>query len=177
MIDRKGRALLLAAWGAAMLTAAHAEESCALRVEAGRTVQFEYALLLPDGEVIETSAGAPFRYVHGESAMLPPLAAALDGMTVDEEKWVTLTPSQAYGERDSRALRVVPIEAMPYDARAVGASYAVAGYDWPVTVSEVRGDSVVLDLNHPLAGRSLTFRIRVLSITPNVREPQVAAAP
>lgn len=176
MIDRKCRAFLLAAWAAAMLTAAHAEERSVLRVEPGRTVQFEYALLLPDGQVIETSAdAAPFRYVHGEGAMLPPLAAALDGMTVDEEKWVTLAPSQAYGERDPRAFRVVPIEAMPYDARAVGASYAVTGYDWPVTVSEVRGDSVVLDLNHPLAGRSLTFRVRVLSITPN--EPQIAAAP
>jgi FKBP-type peptidyl-prolyl cis-trans isomerase 2 len=84
---------------------------------------------------------------------------------VDDEKSIILEPADAFGQTSSEAFQEIPTEEIPEEAREVGAQVAVAGLDWPVLVHEVRRDSVVLNLNHPLAGKALTFDVRILSIS------------
>jgi FKBP-type peptidyl-prolyl cis-trans isomerase SlyD len=140
-----------------------AQQSAA--IEEGAQVAFEYTLTLDDGSVVESNVGAePVEYVHGQDQILPGLQAELDGLEVDEEKSITLEPAQAYGEKNPEAIQEVPSAEVPEEARKVGAALTVTGLEWPVVVREVRPETIVLDLNHPLAGQRLTFDVRILTI-------------
>lgn len=135
-------------------------------VEAGKTVTLEYTVTYEEGSVAESNiATDPIEYVHGEGQIFPRLEEALLGMNVGDEKSVTLEPEDAYGPSDPSAYQEVPTEQVPEDARNVGTQLAVAGIAWPVLVTEVRPDSIVLDLNHPFAGKTLTFVVRILAIS------------
>ncbi len=134
-------------------------------IEAGKTVGFEYTLRLADGSVVQTNKDSePLTYVHGENQILPALERALEGLEVDDRKEITLEARDAYGEIRPDAFREVPVEQIPPEARRVGAQLSAQGYDGPIRVHEVKDDVVVLDFNHPLAGKALTFDIRVVSI-------------
>jgi FKBP-type peptidyl-prolyl cis-trans isomerase 2 len=134
-------------------------------IETGRTVAFEYTVSEQGGSIVDTNIGSqPIEYVHGEGQILTGLENALSGMSVGDEKSVTLRPEDAYGPADPAAFRDVPTEQIPEEARNVGVRLAVPGIAWPVLVNEVRPDSVVLDLNHPFAGKTLVFVVRILSI-------------
>jgi FKBP-type peptidyl-prolyl cis-trans isomerase 2 len=77
---------------------------------------------------------------------------------------VKIAPEQAYGLVDAKNMQEIPIDKIPEDARKVGTLLSAQGIDGPVRVAEVRPDVVVLDFNHPLAGKALTFDVLVLSI-------------
>lgn len=134
-------------------------------IEAGKTVAFEYTLRLDDGSVVQTNKGSePLTYVHGENQLLPALERELEGLDVNDRKEIRLAAADAYGEVREDAFREVPADQIPEGARRVGAQLTAQGYDGPIRVHEVKGDTVVLDFNHPLAGQDLTFDIRVVSI-------------
>ncbi|MGB7215930.1 MAG: peptidylprolyl isomerase, partial [Gammaproteobacteria bacterium] len=88
----------------------------------------------------------------------------LEGLDVNDRKEIRLAAADAYGEVRDDAFREVPAEQIPEGARRVGAQLTAQGYDGPIRVHEVKGDTIVLDFNHPLAGQDLTFDIRVVSI-------------
>ena len=134
-------------------------------IQAGKTVGFAYTLRLGDGSIVQSNEGdQPLTYVHGENQILPALERELEGLEVDDRKEVTLQANDAYGDVRADAFREVPAEQIPPDARRVGAQLSAEGYEGPIRVSEVKDDVVVLDFNHPLAGQSLQFDIRVVSI-------------
>lgn len=134
-------------------------------IETGKTVEFEYTLSLRDGSVVQSNAGGePFQYVHGENQILPALEAELHGLEVDEEKEVELAASDAYGELNPDAFQEVALGQIPEGARRVGAELRAEGFEGPIRVEEVRDETVLLNFNHPLAGKALTFNIKVLSI-------------
>jgi FKBP-type peptidyl-prolyl cis-trans isomerase 2 len=86
---------------------------------------------------------------------------------VNDTKKVTLTPKQGYGDVDPSATKVVPIEEIPEAARKVDAvliGVDAQGNQRPVRVVKVEDQKITLDLNHPLAGRTLTFDVKVLKI-------------
>ncbi|HEX6995593.1 MAG TPA: peptidylprolyl isomerase [Gammaproteobacteria bacterium] len=134
-------------------------------IEAGKTVGFEYTLRLEDGSIVQSNKDdEPLTYVHGENQILPALERELEGLEVDDRKEITLEARDAYGEIRPEAFREVPAEQIPPEARRVGAQLSAAGYDGPIRVHEIKDDVVVLDFNHPLAGKALKFDIRVVSI-------------
>jgi FKBP-type peptidyl-prolyl cis-trans isomerase 2 len=134
-------------------------------IETGKTVGFEYTLSLSDGTVVESNVGGDaFSYVHGERQILPALEEALVGLAVDDTKQVTLEPDDAYGEVNPEAFQEVPIAQIPEDARVAGTILGAEGYDGPIRVHEVRDDTIVLDFNSLLAGKTLTFDIRIISL-------------
>lgn len=131
----------------------------------GTTVGFEYTLTLTDGTVVESNVGGEaVTYVQGGGQILPALESALTGLAVDDTKQVTLEPADAYGEVNPEAFQEIPIDQIPEDARVVGAVLGAQGYEGPIRVHEIREETVVLDFNNPLAGRTLTFDIRILSL-------------
>ena len=140
------------------------EEKSAM-ITAGNTVGLQYTLKLAGGTVVDSNVdGDPFGYIHGSESLFPTLEAALAGMVVDEEKTVNLEAADAYGPVNPDAFREVPIAEIPEAARAVGAQLRAEGFNAPIRVHEIREETILLNFNNPLAGESLTFDIRVLSI-------------
>lgn len=137
-------------------------------IEDGNRVSIEYTLELEDGSVADSNVGGdPLHYEHGQGQILRALETSLVGLEVDERKKVTLSPAQGYGDVDPDAFQTVPLAHIPENAREVGAqliSESPSGQRQLIRVSEVLETEAVLDLNHPLAGQTLVFDIKVLSI-------------
>lgn len=137
-------------------------------IEAGSTVSIEYTLTLDDGTVADSNVGGdPLTYSHGKGEILPALEQKLEGMATDETKRVRLGPEEGYGQVNPELFREVPEASVPEDARVVGQVLYGEGPDgkpFQVRVHELREESVVLDLNHPLAGQRLNFDVRIVSV-------------
>lgn len=151
------------------LANAHAEdEEESPVVEEGRQVSIEYTLSLEDGSTADTNVGGePLVYEQGRRQILPALEKELEGLHVNDSKQVTLPPEKAYGPVNPEAFQEVDSESIPEDARAPGTMLMArdpAGNERPVRVHSVEEDKIVLDLNHPLAGETLTFDVKILGI-------------
>ena len=137
-------------------------------VDNGKTVSIEYTLTLDDGQTVDTNVGGkPFVYEQGKAQILPALEQALQGLAVDARKSVTLSPEEGYGVVDRKAFQPVPLEQLPTDARKVGEQLVIQGPDqqtFPARVHQIQDNIAVLDLNHPLAGQTLHFDIRILNV-------------
>jgi len=137
-------------------------------IEDGRLVSIEYTLTLDDGSTADTNVGEePLVYTQGEGEILDALEEALAGLAVDDEKQVRIAAEQGYGPVDPDAFDQVALDDIPEDAREVGAMLVAEdseGNQRSVRVHEVRADGVVLDLNHPLAGQTLHFAVRIVAI-------------
>lgn len=137
-------------------------------VQDGSTVSIEYTLKLEDGSTADSNVGGdPLVYVHGEQQILPALETKLVGMKADESREVTLTPEEGYGPVQQEAFQTVPLEIIPDDARHAGARLVGQGpHGEPIhaKVTEINEDTAVVDLNHPLAGETLHFDIKVVDI-------------
>lgn len=133
-------------------------------------VQIDYTLTLVDGEVYDSSAeSGPLEYLHGHEQLVPGLEAALAGMRAGESKEVVVTPDVGYGEYDPEAVELVPYDAIPADLPLeVGMTVDLydeeADQEIEAQVTEIGEDGVVLDLNHPLAGETLHFSVKVLGV-------------
>ncbi|UCE84706.1 MAG: FKBP-type peptidyl-prolyl cis-trans isomerase [Deltaproteobacteria bacterium] len=137
-------------------------------VEDGKQVSIEYTLTLADGSTADSNVGGePLQYEQGSGRILPALEAQLAGLKVNESKHVELSADEGYGPVNPEAFQEVEAVQIPEEARSVGAvllASSDSGQQRPVRVHEVREDKVVLDLNHPLAGESLIFDVKILAI-------------
>ena len=137
-------------------------------IEVGRRVSIEYTLTLDDGTIIEIRTGEnAVEYEHGEGTLKEALQDALAGLAPGDSKKVTLTPEQGFGPVKPELFETVPAEQIPEDKRMVGAEGSgttAEGKAYFVRVHELKGDEIVIDGNHPLAGRTLHFDVRVVSV-------------
>src|SRR5262245_35559420 len=142
----------------------------ALTIEEGSMVQLEYTLSDDAGTVIDSNKGQPpLSYTQGDHQILPGLEKQLAGLRPGQEKKVVLKPDEAFGPVDPTAQTEVAKSAVPPDALVVGTQLMArnaAGEGRPVVVKEIKENTVVVDLNHPLAGKTLVFDIKVLGIAP-----------
>lgn len=149
---------------------AHAEEAAKedAVIAAGSQVSLEYTLTLDDGKVADTNVGGtPLKYQQGAGQILPALEKELVGLGVGATKEVDLTAEQGYGPVNEELYDTVEASQIPEDARTVGAmlvAQAPNGQQRPVRVHEVKGEEIVLDLNHPLAGKALHFAVKIVAI-------------
>lgn len=143
-------------------------EEEATMVQEGSQVAIEYTLTLEDGTRADSNVGEePLVYQQGAQQILPALEEALAGMEIGESREVTLPPEKGYGERDPQATQEVESSALPEGAAKVGTrlvSQDTEGNRRLVKVQEVKDATVVLDLNHPLAGETLHFDVKVVGI-------------
>jgi len=139
-------------------------------VRPGSVVHLEFTLHDETGAVLDTNRGrTPLVFTYGSGEIIRGLERALTGMKVGDEKRVTVPPEEAYGSIDPAAVIEVPKDRVPPEALVVGArlrGHTQSGREVPVRVREIKDTTVVLDLNHPLAGRTLVFDVRVLLIEP-----------
>ncbi|MCY1045130.1 peptidylprolyl isomerase [Corallococcus sp. bb12-1] len=145
-----------------------------MKIANGRVVALEYRLHLGDGEVIDQSApGQPLAYLHGHKQIVPGLEGALDGLDVGESKQVVVTPEQGYGQHNPEGLRTVPRTMLPPGfTPQVGQTLMAQTEEGnvPLRIQTVNDDSVVVDLNHPLAGKTLHFAVTVREVRDATQE-------
>ena len=139
-------------------------------IEKGSSVKIEYTLKDDKGAVLDTNAGKEaLAFTQGAQQIIPGLDKALLGMKTGDSKKVTVKPEDAYGAVDPKAEAEVPKDALPQGAAVAGTRLLARGQDGqprPVTVKAVKDTTVVLDLNHPLAGKTLFFDVKVVSVEP-----------
>ena len=138
-------------------------------VKAGDTVSIHYTGTLNDGSVFDSSDGRePLQFTVGTGQIISGLDKAIPGMVIGDEKTVNVPADEAYGQKDPNALQPVPRDQFPADIPLeVGVQLQVQtpnGQVMSVSIAEVGEDAVVLDANHPLAGKDLTFAIKLISI-------------
>ncbi len=134
----------------------------------GRQVSLEYTLTLEDKSKIDSNIGkAPLVYTQGAHEIIPGLEKQLTGLKVGETKHIEVAPTEGYGEIDPARKQEVDKNRIPEDARKVGArltGQGPGGQPIFAQVAEVKESTVVLDMNHPLAGKKLIFDVKVLKV-------------
>jgi FKBP-type peptidyl-prolyl cis-trans isomerase 2 len=134
----------------------------------GSMATIEYTLFDERGDIIESSKGKePLRYTHGKGQIIEGLEKELEGMAVGEENIIRVKPEDAYGPIVPEAFKEVDQERIPADARKVGETLTARnanGETYVVRVHEIKEKTVILDFNHPLAGKTLTFEVKIVGI-------------
>ncbi|RJQ75520.1 MAG: peptidylprolyl isomerase [Desulfobacteraceae bacterium] len=138
-------------------------------VAKGTVVQVHYTGTLKNGEVFDSSQDRePLEVAVGEGQLIMGFEKALLGMSVNEKKVFTLSPEEAYGERNADALRTFSRQEIPPGLEVEkGQMVAVTtpqGEQIPAKVIQVDDENLTIDFNHPLAGETLTFEIEVVGI-------------
>jgi FKBP-type peptidyl-prolyl cis-trans isomerase SlyD len=136
-------------------------------IKSGSKVKIHYTLKV-NGEVLHSSVGdEPLTYVQGSSQIIPGLEEQLEGLSVGETKKLKVPPEKAYGPWRPQAVRRVS-KATFVDPENVKVGEMVSGESdgkkFHATIAEVGTKEVTLDTNHPLAGRTLDFEVRVLEV-------------
>ncbi len=137
-------------------------------VKNGDRVKVHYTGTLNDGSVFDSSEGRePLEFTLGEGSMIPGFEKAVNGMNVGETRKVTIPADEAYGQRRDEMTMKVSREQLPPDmSPSVGDKLQMTNsrrQTIPVTVTEVSDSSITIDANHELAGKDLTFEIRLVS--------------
>ena len=140
-----------------------------MKIEKGSVVAIDYSLHLGDGKVIDASApGDPLTYLHGEGQIVPGLEQALEGLAAGDARQVVVAPDQGYGTHDPEGVQEVPRTAFPKEIRPEVGMELMAqgpgGEPVPFVVRDVKLETVVIDMNHPLAGKTLHFDVTVREI-------------
>jgi peptidylprolyl isomerase len=139
------------------------------QAKSGDTVRVHYTGTLADGEVFDSSEGHdPLEFTLGTGSVIAGFDEAVTGMAVGDEKTVTIPADQAYGDRSEAMLLRMPRDQFPPDLEPeVGQQLQMEQDEsmFVVTVHEVGDDAVILDANHPLAGKDLTFKLRLVEIS------------
>src|SRR5262245_36769135 len=144
-------------------------------IEEGSTVRIEYTVKDEAGTLLDSNKGGKsLQFTHGRQEMIPGVERQLLGMHPGEEKKLVVTPEEGYGPVDPAAQTEVPREMVPPEAQEVGKRLVArnrSGAPRLVIVKEVKEQTVVLDSNHPLAGKTLLFDVKVLEVDPPGARP------
>ena len=127
-------------------------------------VLFHYTLTDESGKELDSSTGKdPLAYMHGHKNIIPGLENELDGKTAGDVMVVTIKAAEAYGERQEKMVQEVPRASFQVEEMTVGMRFEAQTPNGPISVvvTGVTDDMVTVDGNHPLAGKDLTFDVKV----------------
>lgn len=146
-------------------------------VQNGLYVSVNYRGTLSNGDVFDSSYGRqPLEVKIGAEQLIKGFEDALLGMALHDKKRFTLSPEEAYGHRDDSQQHSFPVSEVPPGLNPqAGQTIALStpdGHHIPGKITEVTDEHVTIDLNHPLAGQSLTFEIEVVGISSEPTQPQ-----
>jgi len=139
-------------------------------VQNGDLVEIEYTGTLANGSVFDSSKDrGPFQFVIGTGTAITGFDNEIRGMKVGENKKFTLTPEQAYGQYDPTLIKAMPIDFIPKGENAsVGDVITLFNGQayFPAKIIDLNATNVTFDLNHQLAGETLTFDVKLVNLTP-----------
>ena len=137
------------------------------KVEENKVVSLTYVIVDETGAVLE-QYDLPISYVHGNNSnMYPKVAEALEGAKVGDEIEVSLSPAEGFGERDPSLTFSDAVDNVPPEYRHIGAEASFEneqGESITMTVVKIEDGKIMLDGNHPFAGKTVTFKLRVKEI-------------
>ena len=136
-------------------------------VEQNKVVSFVYSIVDDSGELLEQS-DLPISYVHGgKHDLFEKVEAGLDGCVIGDTVEVALTPEEGFGSHDPELTYTDKLENVPDEFRSVGAEVEMMndqGESRKFTVTRIENGKLTVDGNHPMAGKSIIFRIKVTEI-------------
>jgi len=138
-----------------------------MAITAQHVVTIEYTLTDDEGRTIDTSQGRdPLSYLHGAGNIVPGLEKALEGQDVGADFKVSIPPEEGYGAYQAGFVRNVPVRKLPNGRAQAGQRVRLDTSAGPhiFTVKSVKGDYAQLDGNHPLAGKTLHFQVKVVGV-------------
>jgi FKBP-type peptidyl-prolyl cis-trans isomerase SlyD len=154
-----------------------------MKIQPNAFVSLDYSLHDVDGELLDASdaeGGQPIDYVHGYGMLVPGLEAALVGLETGDEREIVVSAEEGYGEHDDDLVLEVERSEFPDPGKVAPGDEFLAespdGSDVPMRVVEVKGDSVIVDANHPLAGLALHYKVKVLVVRSATEEEIETAA-
>lgn len=134
-------------------------------IKNGKVVSISYTLTNDKNEVLDQSQpNQPLEYLHGSYNIIPGLEKELEGLAVGDAKKVTVAPAEGYGELNNELIFDAQRQNFPPDAPLeVGMQFQAQGEAGPMVIRIVNidGDKVTVDGNHPLAGETLHFDVKV----------------
>jgi FKBP-type peptidyl-prolyl cis-trans isomerase SlyD len=137
-------------------------------IQEGSIVSIEYTLTDDAGAVLDTNVGKePLTFIEGAGQIVKGLERELNGMKVGDQKKVQVKPEDGYGLPDKNAYHEIPREKIPPEGQKPGTMLMTKSPDGrtiPMRVHEVKDKTVVVDLNHPLAGKTLNFDVKIKDI-------------
>jgi peptidylprolyl isomerase len=139
------------------------------KVKEGDNISLHYTGTLDDGTVFDSSENSPpLSFTVGSGEVIQGFDEGVRGMEIGETRDISIAPDQAYGQYNEELVKVVPRQAFPPDFNpAIGLAFEIelpSGQTMPVRIIDIEGDDVTLDANHLLAGETLNFKIRLVSI-------------
>jgi peptidylprolyl isomerase len=143
-----------------------------MAIEKGKKVKIEYEGSLDNGETFDSSEkhGQPLEFTIGEGKVIPGFENAVKEMEKGQEKEIKIEPKDAYGEKKPELMQKISKQQLPEDARdkiqpgSVLGMQTPQGQQVPIKVIDITDDDITVDLNHPLAGQNLNFKIKVLEV-------------
>lgn len=139
-----------------------------MQIAKNKVVSIDYTLTGEDGKVIDSSQGnEPLMYLHGAGEIIPGLERALEGKSAGDGVNATIAPADGYGAKNPALVQPVPRQQFPgVKDIAVGMQFQAQTNHGPrvVTVVGVTDETVTVDANHPLAGQTLNFDVKVVDV-------------
>lgn len=143
-----------------------------MSIKKGDKIKVDYTGTLEDGKVFDTTQhkdhAHPLEFEVGSGQLIKGFDEAVVGMKVGEEKEINLEPKDAYGDADPARVQKIPRDKLPKEPKPKEGMVLVMktpdGNQFPVKIAAVEGDEVSLDMNHPLAGKKLTFKIKIVEV-------------
>ncbi len=146
-----------------------------MQIEKNKVVSIDYTLTNQDGTVLDSSEGRqPLPYIQGIGNIIPGLEEALEGKAAGDKLEVSIPPEKGYGQHDESLMQDLPKEqfseipnlepGMQLEARSP------EGHVQVIRIAKVEGETVTIDGNHPLAGQTLNFDVKVVEVRDATRE-------
>jgi len=145
------------------------KEKKKMKVTKGNKIKIHYTGTLDNGQIFDSSEGRePLEFEVGTGRVIKGFDVAVIGMKIGEEKKIKIKPEDAYGERNEELKQKIPREIIKIPGEIkLGTTLAITapdGQQFPVLVAGVEKEFIIIDLNHPLAGQNLNFKIKLVSI-------------
>ncbi|WP_177187924.1 FKBP-type peptidyl-prolyl cis-trans isomerase [Methanolobus profundi] len=137
-------------------------------IQDGDTIKIDYTGTLDDGSVFDSSENhdEPLEFTVGAGQVIPGFDEAVKGMEVGGEKTFRIEAAEAYGEADPALTQTVPRSMLQSESEICAGMMIMVGtadgQQMPARISELTDETITLDMNHPLAGKALTFSIKVV---------------
>ena len=140
-----------------------------LEVELGTKVTLHFALVLEDGDIIDSNfESVPATFTVGDGNLLPGFESTLMGLVNGDEREFTIPPEDAFGQHNPQNVQRVDRSNFDQQELEIGAMFSFQNGDGelPGVIVEFEDDEILIDFNHPLAGKNIIFQVKIMNIAP-----------